>query len=64
MRYILFCDCYRSSSNLSGSDNLLTDKLTEEQAKKVWQIYNLIYEGAHSFLYAEYKFIGYFIVVK
>lgn len=51
------------SSMDSGNDSLLSDSLTKEQATQVWKIYNLIYEGAHSFLYAEYKYIGYFIVV-
>jgi len=29
---------------------------------RIWHIYNLIYSGAHSFLYAEYRYIGAFVV--
>jgi len=33
------------------------------QYKKLNKIYTLIYDGAHSFLYAEYKYVSYFVVV-
>lgn len=33
------------------------------QAKKVWKVYNLIYDGAHAFLYAEYRYIAVFVVI-
>jgi len=42
---------------VDGSSLLQADS---ETLGKVWNIYNLVYDGAHSFLYAEYKYIGVF----
>lgn len=38
------------------------DNDSSKQAAKIWEVYQLIYDGAHAFLYAEYRYIGYFIV--
>ena len=39
----------------------LNEDKNAEQTKRVWEVYNLIYEGAHSFLYAEYSYIAVFM---
>jgi len=44
----------------SGSTSMFQPE--ETNLKEIWKIYNLIYTGAHSFLYAEYRYIGVFVV--
>merc|ERR1719419_554343 len=34
----------------------------QKQLTEIWRIYNLIFIGAHDFLYAEYRYIGVFVV--
>lgn len=47
----------------SGKASLIINEdMNGKQAAKIWEVYNLIYDGAHSFLYAEYRFIAVFIV--
>lgn len=41
---------------------LLLNDTSPEQMKKLFNIYKKIWEGAHSFLYAEYRYISYFVV--
>jgi len=37
-------------------------EITPEQAKKVWDVYNMIFEGAHAFLFEEYRYIACFVI--
>jgi len=39
------------------------DGLENFQPQKVWNVYNLIYNGAHAFLYEEYRYIAIFVVL-
>ena len=50
-----------------NADEIVGLKLNEDrnqkQAENIWNVYNLIYEGAHAFLFSEYQYIGVFVVV-
>jgi inorganic pyrophosphatase len=48
-------------SKSDAKDELNGTTSGETRDEKVWRIYQLIYNGAHSFLYAEYRFIGVFV---
>jgi len=50
----------------SGKKALLDDAEDKDSMKryhKMYTIFGLIYDGAHSFLYAEYRYISYFVVL-
>jgi len=51
-------------SKQSTADNTTSrlNSLNAEVMGKIFNIYTLIYDGAHSFLYAEYRYIGVFCV--
>ena len=42
---------------------IINEDINSKQAAKIWEVYNLIYDGAHSFLFAEYRYIGFFVAI-
>jgi len=52
--------------NATGRDGraalIVNEDINAKQAAKIWEVYNLIYDGAHAFLYAEYRYIALFVV--
>ena len=42
---------------------IINEDINSKQAAKIWEVYNLIYDGAHSFLFAEYRYIGIFVAI-
>ena len=51
---------------LNADENVglkLNEDRNQKQAENIWNVYNLIYEGAHAFLFSEYQYIGVFVVV-
>jgi len=46
----------------TAGDRTLIQNPSPEVMRKIYGIYNLIYDGAHSFLYAEYRYIAVFCI--
>jgi inorganic pyrophosphatase len=53
----------RRSSPSSGLIQSGDSKEDAERAEHLWRIYKLIFDGAHSFLYAEYRYVAVFVVI-
>ena len=42
---------------------IINEDINSKQAAKIWEVYNLIYDGAHAFLFSEYRYIGVFVAI-